>query len=308
MDQVYTVENIRIDDICRTERYYTATLLPYILFHESFTGLKKFLEILEHKGVQAISVGSQQPTQLWQGDENIENPEIITEMDIVRDVKFYSNWLPGLNDINIEASEMLRPDVMIIVNNLLLVVEGKFFHDAKIQDIKHQLQSQRKVIEDIVLRFPGYTFNRYCHIFLSARTDIKPSDIECNYCLSWDEIENLAEQIIGKDHYVTQRIRKAVSLYHIITPNDEKKNKRNYIGKESLAKIIEKCKTDGGRILVGYDGGVKKLENADPDYLAKRPLKWDWSDKPILPKTPKNWINGNKFLSVLKERFPKTPI
>lgn len=300
MTQVHTVESLRIDDICRTERYYTATLLPYVLFHESFTGLKKFLKMLEHKGVQAISVDAQKkPVQLWQSDEIPHNIEIITEMDVVRDVKFYSNWLPGLERINIKASEV-RPDVVIIANNLLLVIEGKFFHNPTLQNIKQQVQDQRKVIENTILPFPGYSFNRYCQIFLSAETE-ESSKIGCNTCLSWKDIADLAEQTLGQDHYVTQRIRKALLLYNIINA----KNKKNYIGKEPFAEIIKKCQTEGDRVFIGHVGGVKKLESADANDLTKKQFKWDWSEHPIPPKIPNNWIKGNKFLEVIKKYFPK---
>ena len=91
MSQEYS---IRIDDICRTERYYTATLLPFILLHKKFSGLRSFLEILAKKGVRAVNIKNQKSTSLWRGEE-FKQVELITEMSIVRDVKFYSSWING---------------------------------------------------------------------------------------------------------------------------------------------------------------------------------------------------------------------
>jgi hypothetical protein len=50
------IHNIQIHDICRTERYYTATLLPYVLLHENFAGLRAFLRLLEEENIRARAV------------------------------------------------------------------------------------------------------------------------------------------------------------------------------------------------------------------------------------------------------------
>ena len=67
--QTFRIDSIRIDDICRTERYYTATLLPLILLNEDFSGLLTFLETLASKGVQAVKVRNQAPTALWSDEK-----------------------------------------------------------------------------------------------------------------------------------------------------------------------------------------------------------------------------------------------
>ncbi len=39
----------RRDDIVRSERYFTATLLPLILFHDNYRGLRSFIDLLNSK-------------------------------------------------------------------------------------------------------------------------------------------------------------------------------------------------------------------------------------------------------------------
>jgi hypothetical protein len=311
MEEASKVSSIRIDDICRTERYYTATLLPYILLHNSFSGLYQFLETLERKNIKArltenLELKEKSEKNYLLNHQNIKNIEIITEMDVVRDVKFYASWLKGMDNIDIEEADMLRPDVIIVVDELLIVIEAKFFHKASIEKIKSQLREQNNVINRILLRFPGYAFDRYCHIFLSMM-EIDPSVIGCDACLTWIDIEQLAKSVLGQEHYVTQRLQKAVALHQLVTPKviHGKSGSKNYIEKISLPSMIAKCQQEGNRIFVGYTGGVKKLRSVNAEYLKERKLKWDWSENSIPPKEPDNWIKGDVFLAIIKEVFPE---
>ncbi len=40
---------LRFDDVVRSERYFTATLLPLLLFHDNLTGIRRFLELVDNK-------------------------------------------------------------------------------------------------------------------------------------------------------------------------------------------------------------------------------------------------------------------
>jgi hypothetical protein len=39
----------RLDELVRTERYFTAMLLPTILLHNEFDGARQFVELLDKK-------------------------------------------------------------------------------------------------------------------------------------------------------------------------------------------------------------------------------------------------------------------
>ena len=104
----------------------------------NFSGLLTFLETLASKGVQAVKVRNQAPTALW-SDEKLDHVELVTEMDIVRDVKFYSSWIDGLDKVAVDKLDMVRPDVVIIINSLLLVIEGKFLTWEHIRQLSEQV-------------------------------------------------------------------------------------------------------------------------------------------------------------------------
>jgi hypothetical protein len=297
------IHDIRIHDICRTERYYTATLLPYALLHDSFAGVRAFLHILEDKGICALGVRGKEPSSL--NGSPFTHIELISEMDIVRDAQFYSPWLPGLDDVSGEEAESLCPDLVVVADGLLLVIEAKFFHTSISTDkIRTQILAQRKVIEDILLRFPGYSFDRYCHLFLSAAPVASAVEIGCQGVLLWEDVTQLAEQVLGREHYVTQRLRRAVAMYELVQGGRVRsagKSGRNYRGRLGLDEIIRKCQDDGDRLLVGYYGGERRLTAATLEDLTNRLFKWDWADDPVPNgrKVPSNWMVGSKFLRLV---------
>jgi hypothetical protein len=42
----------RFDDLVRSERYFTATLLPLLLFHNNLEGVRRFVELIEKKATK----------------------------------------------------------------------------------------------------------------------------------------------------------------------------------------------------------------------------------------------------------------
>ena len=300
---------LRISDICRTERFYTATLLPVILFHNSFDGLREFIRLLvnDKKASQTLSTGMSSTIKL----DIIEskNIEIISEIDIVRDVKYYANWIEGMESIDIKEGKTLRPDMVLIIDDLLIVIEGKFFDNSQSatnqQRIEQQIFSQREVIENILLKYPGYDFKGYCHIFLSAREDIESNQIGCNATITWRDIAKLSANVLGCNHYVTKQFERAIELSDYVEGiNQSKDSKKNYKGKKQLNEILEDCKTQGDELLIGFTGGVPKLKQKTASELTQYLFKWDKKENPIGNKIPKNWIPGSTFLKVIRASFP----
>jgi hypothetical protein len=297
-------DKVRIDDICRTERYYTATLLPYILFHESFAGLRAFLRMLADKQICALDAETYAPVALNCGGP-LANVELITEVGLVRDAKFYSSWIDGLEDIELKDAEELRPDLVIIADDLLVVLEAKFFLDSISQtQIRKQLLNQREAIRKVYLRFPGYGFRQYCHLFLSAKPPVSAEAIGCQGVLSWDDIRHLAEQVLGKEHYVTERLTRALEWYGHTT-DKQGTDGSNYRGKESLQEILRMCEQKGNAVQISFTGGARAMETARPERLRTRRFKWDWTENPIGRKERCNWITGVGFLDVIRKRLPE---
>jgi len=79
----------------------------------------------------------------------------------------------------------------------------------------------------------------------------------------------------------------------------------NYRGSLSFADIVEKCRTEGDKVVVGYLGGINAVRNEDFEKLVKRRgYKWDWTQDSVGSKVRSNWISGGEFFRVLRDRFP----
>jgi hypothetical protein len=301
------IHNIQIHDICRTERYYTATLLPYVLLHENFAGLRAFLRLLEERDIHARAVEAGTPVPL-DGGNSFAHVELISEMDLVRDLHFYAPWLAGMEEVRVQEADSIRPDVVIVADRLLLVIEAKFFHDSLSPDtIRAQIQGQRRVIENVLLRFPGYSFDRYCHLFLSAAPAPAADAIGCQGVLYWDDVRQLAQQVLGSEHYVTQRLARATEMYQLVTVPAARGNGqhvRNYRGILRLEEMVEKCRQEGNNVMVGYCGGAARLQVRAAEDLKSRRFKWDRADAPLPPKVPCNWMPGARFLELMTAKFP----
>ena len=130
--------SVRFDDLVRTERYFTATLLPLLLFHNNpsgeLEGVRRFVELVDEKATTEYNKDGKQDPKRPPEYNNFKDVEVITEFHIARDLKFAGLKL----EVSVEPSEegeaklaahnvLAAPDVVIVVGQELVVCEGKFF-------------------------------------------------------------------------------------------------------------------------------------------------------------------------------------
>ena len=79
----------RFDDLVRSERYFTATLLPILLFHNNMEGVRQFVELVDRKAkTERDSSGEPMREKGTPEYNHFEDVEVITEFHIARDLKF----------------------------------------------------------------------------------------------------------------------------------------------------------------------------------------------------------------------------
>lgn len=116
----------RFDDCIRSERYITATLLPYLLIHDDFAGLHAFVDLVESQTASEHDAeGKKKPRVTPQFD--FSDPELITEFHIARDLHHYGGSLASSVPEDSEDGPEKRdaPDVVIVLGHEMIVVEGK---------------------------------------------------------------------------------------------------------------------------------------------------------------------------------------
>jgi hypothetical protein len=106
----------RFDDLVRSERYFTATLLPAVLFHRNLLGVQKFVELIDARASTERDRSGKRRSKRTPNYKNFQDVEIITEFHIARDLKFAGfrlepNAIPSEDD---ERERRDAPDLVII--------------------------------------------------------------------------------------------------------------------------------------------------------------------------------------------------
>ena len=296
---------VRFDDLIRTERYFSATLLPAVLFHEidgAHNGLKAFLrlasESVRDTGKSAFE---------WTLPSALEREEIelITEFHIARDLE-----RAGLPLGETESSKRDAPDLVIIAGSHVLVCEAKFFTKCSPRDINPQLKSQRQQFNHLFKNRPDLKTSHWHIAILPVKYD---GDYDCDAVITWDQITELSADVLGSDHYVTKRFINAMEKYRIefgdpVISNTEDHSgsfdsagtkQANYDGISDFAQVLKLCQERGDLVQVGHRGGVRDLINRDAQYIARKPWKWRYPEQNRGTIVNANWMSGTEFAQLI---------
>ena len=303
----------RFDDLVRSERYFTATLLPLLLFHNNLEGVQRFVDLIEEKAATECNRSGDRGRK-GTTRYDFQDVEVITEFHIARDLKFAG--LP-LDDTDCRGGEGASaeppreardvapseggeskkdaPDVVIIAGSELVVCEGKFFNGFNPTELNQQLCSQRCQVRHLFLNRPS--IRAYRHV---AIVPFMPKTaIDADVVLTWADIRDLAKELMGA-HYVTDRLRKAVERY-----SEDDGPDGPYIppwdGKLSFHDMREKSRKLGNEIQVGHVGGeaaLLKLSLVDAEE--KRDWKWRYPEMNKGHIIPGNWLPGARWLEIVE--------
>jgi hypothetical protein len=293
---------MRLDDLIRSERYFTATLFPLVLFHDGFRGLRDFLELVdERSSIETDASGKRRP----RGPVSYEfsGVEVITEFHIARDLAFGG----ALEDVSAADRELGgerdrrdAPDVVIVAGCELVVCEGKFFNAFNVEGLNRQLASQRRQVAHLFRARPDLRGYRHVAI-LPERSR---ASIDADAVVTWSEICAVAARVMGESHYVTARLRGAARRYTacVGTPGVS-----NFDGRVSFDEMVALCRTKGDGILVGHKGGERNLRARGLAYARRK--RWKWRDPSVNAGTAlgSNWIGGGRFLRVV-DALPFVPV
>lgn len=279
----------RFDDIVRSERYFTATLLPAILFHDwaNRAGIREFVNYLEEHSKTERTQEGKCELKSTTNYNDFKDVELITEFHIRRDLEE-----SGLIEKTFDREKRDAPDLVIISGRELVVCEGKFFHDIGNSALKRQINSQRLSIRRL---FDTRYIRAYRHVAIVPR-EIEPTALDVDAVVTWAQITKLATRILGAEHYVTQRLEAAVANYNKRIPTGVPYSDGNLPFEE----MRERCRSDGDAIHVGHDGGESSLRSFSLTQLEQK--MWRWRD-PATNRgkiTPGNWLPGGRWLEIVE--------
>src|ERR1700720_3488448 len=99
----------RFDDIVRSERYFTATLLPAILFQDTLRGVRSFVELVDAKAKTECNRSGDRVLKAKAEYGDFKDVEVITEFHIARDLIFAGLRLRRGAEQNRAGSRKINP-------------------------------------------------------------------------------------------------------------------------------------------------------------------------------------------------------
>src|SRR5437016_3630085 len=121
-----------IHEMCRTERYFTATVIPTLLMYDNLKLLPHFLDLAAKKA----GLGE----RLWNDVLNWQTVDIVTEFDFNRDRR----------DDDPDR-QSIRPDILIATDcgdsqRTLISMECKFFTRLDVTKVAEQISKQQRML------------------------------------------------------------------------------------------------------------------------------------------------------------------
>ena len=186
---------IRFDDLTREERYYSATILPYLFSYNNFAGLISFEKDLLLMGlIQQLSTIN-------------DNIQIISEVYIERDLPYYNIEIPS-QAFRRKMGSQSKPDLLIVSDESLYLIECKAFtHESEYQ--LHQQILKQKYIFDIIEELTLHSFSNKLHILMI------PYEYDIPDCVvfTWKRIYDIMCKVIPGTDYFLKRLEGALKRF-----------------------------------------------------------------------------------------------
>lgn len=286
----------RFDDIVRSERYYTATLLPFILLHNYETGIQGFLDLVSRKAsTERNASGDRVPKTSWPELTGADF-ELISEFHIARDLQAAHLLRTPTSAIKSKESKEKRdaPDLVIILGDKFIVCEAKFFTGFTVDDLNRQLLSQRQQIRHLFEVRPQ--LKAYQHIAILPPKWEDKKDLDCDGTITWTDIGTLAKYVLGEDHYVVHRLCAALTYYNQLVNSAD----LNFDGQGNLDEVERRCQEHAEQTHIGFIGGLDALRKQPYERLVQKRWKWRDPEANVGVANARNWVAGSDFLQIVK--------
>lgn len=191
---------MRFDEIARTEKYYSGTVLPNLLFYNNFDGLKICLELLNAK----LQINSSDLIDLSDFESKIDTIQLVTELYLERDLSYGKIPIPSELFVR-KLKKTSVPDILVIYSDWAILIEAKLFMSYSPRELYEQMQKQTYLLDIIGGIMPQATIK-------TLQVGINPygENLREFISLSWQEVYEKFNSVIPEDHYFLRRLASAV--------------------------------------------------------------------------------------------------
>lgn len=245
--------DVQFSKTARSERYFTALLLPHLLMTHNFAGACALFNEL------GLDVSF---------ESDFSSVEIVAELNPLRDVKHYKH--DSSNDCQLQKYSV--PDLFVRIGKIALVIEAKFFTYPSSSSVLDQLESQKKAIE-MVIPFTKYSD---CKFYFMALTVLPFDDITNlgtnTFHRTWHHVISILKSVAW-DMY-TKDIKYALWALEDAAERSKKEavpyNKIQRV--KSIMELLENSTKiiEAGNFYVGFTGGINALKKSSIEDMEKR--------------------------------------
>lgn len=278
--------NYTFDQVARSERYFTASLLTHLLMINDFCGMKQLIRYL------------------FEIDDINGNFEIVSELDPLRDGSPYNDVIKQLYK---RKGRVAVPDLFIRYGEKIIVIEAKFFTDPNDINLEKQIMLQKQAIELAIdeTEYSGYDI---LHCLLTIKE--QQIAIDGLKTLTWDKILELIEQSNENNekptdfYYALNTIKGAIERAKEELETSGTRRTVICDRYNSLAELLNALPTlmKEGKVFFGFTGGERELMQTSIESLENR-NHYKVSDLPW----SKNWLTLDLLIKrIIQTRYIPT--
>ena len=246
----------------RSERHFSALLLPHLLMSNNFAGCRALFEELDLCEGKAFDP---------------DHVEIVAELNPIRDVEGQA-----------EREGQVVPDLFLRIGDSALVIEVKFFTHPSAAEVVEQLKAQREAIERVLPRtqYAGCRF-RYLALTVWPLGGFVDGDTQMTR-MTWSEVISVLEPVVGADGrtdtaYALEELKDAVTR----SRKESDPSSQRWERMESMEDLYREAPAllANGYRYIGFTGGEPALADTTLEDMEKRD-HYKYSDC----QPNRNWI------------------
>lgn len=169
---------------CRSEKFFSATLLSYLFLSDNFKGLKDFFKYLNNNFMYPLCNNELKKIDI-ESIINFQDIHYTTEMNVIQDLIYGKQFINTNSFIRKKGKEAI-PDIIAVVDNIILIIEVKYYTNYHEHGIYIQMENQ-KYIFDVLKDFYGKMDMEELHICVCP----DKISIKNGYVVTWEEICNI---------------------------------------------------------------------------------------------------------------------
>lgn len=272
----------------RKERYYTGTILPYIICYQDFKHIQLFFNLINNfpKNI------------LIKPDTDQNNIQFNSEFSLKESVNFSGK---KYKDVPVTKE---TPDIVILITKpelFLIVVEAKMFSSTQPHEFKEQVEAQKKMIDCIKNNLEIKQENIF-HLGLVPKEYFSKNITTNCQIIFWEDIIEAYKGIMNKNYFY-ETLRYALKNYKtLISSNSDSFGSFGQNMEDKLSGIeILKLHESGKEFWVGRNRGLNGPElRTDKESGGWKTYKYEVNFKDETAPN-RNWFGSKEFVKFIND-------